>query len=246
MPSLFNRTPVEVRQKTEIDLLRRKVTALEKEISAEKKNVASYVKSEKDTLAAWRKYVENLFRGLREDYANLQESLERTEATYRNKMGSPRYEREGLESSGVGRDDNQDVNGYGAQRNEFSRDSNQGESSYGVQRNHGGQTIGAKSSQAKEEGLRGSQGSQADSGMSGQGSGKDLAKEEDQGSKDDKSNQENSWGQGDQTEKVESEAQGDQGFGNEGVEEVQADPSWGGEEKNEEQVAEPTGSAWDN
>ncbi|KAF7865523.1 uncharacterized protein EAF02_009946 [Botrytis sinoallii] len=128
MPSIFNRTPVEVRQKTEIDLLRRKVTALEKEISAEKKNVASYVKSEKDTLAAWRKYVENLFRGLREDYANLQESLERTEANYRNKLGLPRYEREGVENSGVGRDDNRDVDGYGAQRNEFSRESNRVES----------------------------------------------------------------------------------------------------------------------
>ncbi|TGO50078.1 hypothetical protein BCON_0192g00040 [Botryotinia convoluta] len=230
MPSLFNRTPVEVRQKTEIDLLRRKVTALEKEISAEKKNVASYVKSEKDTLATWRKYVENLFRGLREDYANLQESLERTEASYRNKMGSPRYEREGLESSGVSRDDNRDLNDYGAQRNEFSRDSNRGESSYCVRRNQGGQTGGVKSSQAKEEGVRGSQGS----------------------NKDDKGDQKESGGQGDQTEKVESEAQGDQGFGNGGVEEVQADPSWGsggGEEKKEDQAAEETkgvdaGSAW--
>ncbi|TGO50257.1 hypothetical protein BOTNAR_0399g00040 [Botryotinia narcissicola] len=214
MPSLFNRTPVEVRQKTEIDLLRRKVTALEKEISAEKKNVASYVKSEKDTLAAWRKYVENLFRGLREDYANLQESLGKTEANYMNKMGLARHEREGVENSGVGRDDDRDVNGYGAQRNEYSRDSNRGESSSGVRRNRGGQTGGIKSSQTKEEGVRGSR-----------------------GSKDYQPSQKLDWDQGDQTGKVESEAQGDQGFGNGGVKDVSANKGWGGgedEEKKEE------------
>ncbi|KAF7947933.1 hypothetical protein EAE96_009003 [Botrytis aclada] len=237
MPSLFNRTPVEVRQRTEIDLLRRKVTALEKEVSAEKKNVASYVKSEKDTLATWRKYVEKLFRGLREDYANLQESLERTEANYRNKMGLPRYEREGFESGGVDRvyrDDIRDMNSYGAQRNEFDRESNRGEGSYGVRRNQGGQTGGAKSSQAKEEGIPGSQGPQGDRGTSNQGSGKDLVKQEDQGSKDGQGDQKetggqgdqkDSGGQGDQNEKVDSEAQGDQGFGNGGAGEVQADSS---------------------
>ncbi|TGO84914.1 hypothetical protein BPOR_0451g00040 [Botrytis porri] len=200
MPSLFNRTPVEVRQKTEIDLLRRKVTALEKEISAEKKNVASYVKSEKDTLATWRKHVENLFRGLREDYANLQESLERTEANYRNKMGSPRYEKGGFENSGVGRDDNRDLSDCRAQRNEFSRESNRGQGTYGGQRNEGRKTGGVKSSPTKEEEVRGSQGSKG----------------------------ENSWGQGDQTETVESEAQKDQGFGNGGSEEIKADQGWGG------------------
>ncbi|KAF7910431.1 hypothetical protein BELL_0322g00100 [Botrytis elliptica] len=155
MPSIFNRTPVEVRQKTEIDLLRRKVTALEKEISAEKKNVASYVKSEKDTLAAWRKYVENLFRGLREDYANLQESLERTEANYRNKLGLPRYEREGVENSGVGRDDHRDGDGYGAQRNEFSRESNRGENGHGGRRNQGGQEDQTEKVESETQGDQG-------------------------------------------------------------------------------------------
>ncbi|TEY42776.1 hypothetical protein BOTCAL_0381g00080 [Botryotinia calthae] len=215
MPSIFNRTPVEVRQKTEIDLLRRKVTALEKEISAEKKNVASYVKSEKDTLATWRKYVENLFRGLREDYANLQESLERTEANYRNKMGSPRYEREGFESSGVGRGDNRGVNSYGAQRSETGRDSNRDEDNYGVRRNQEGQMGGVRSFQAKSEGVRGSQGSQGDRGTN------------DQGRKDDQSSQNDSEGQGDQTEKVEFEAQEDPGFENGGAEEDQENVEWG-------------------
>ncbi|KAF7869925.1 hypothetical protein EAF04_004709 [Stromatinia cepivora] len=145
MPTLsFSRTPLEHRQKIQIAGREGAVKALKNEVAAEKRNIASHVKSERAIDANWRKHVDGLFRGFRKDAVTLQRSIEDKEANYRATIGSPRYDEPSSSFEGPG------CQTSGSNRNGYEN------SDRGYQ---GGQTAqGGKRIQANKDGGEGGQG----------------------------------------------------------------------------------------
>ncbi|ESZ89942.1 hypothetical protein SBOR_9669 [Sclerotinia borealis F-4128] len=208
MPSLsFKRTPLEDWQKIQIAGLEGTVKALRNEVAAEKMNVASHVKSEKEIDSNWRRHVDGLFRGLRKDCAALQRSIEDKiiescryngsgyqfsegrEADYRNAIRSPGCDGVGCQTSGSNRNGKRDQGFQGGQG---------GKRMQGTQeRGWGGQELQENEEDNEDKGSQG-----------------DQVEDVSQGSWGDQGGQ-GSWGdqgdQGEQAEQVDQEAEGEQG-----------------------------------